>query len=124
MKWMTDHFVGALVVLAACSGCRPDERHFGQPIDQETSVAVSELTRNLDTYLDKPVVVRGRIGSVCQTIGCWCVLEDGKGQLYVSLPTLALPRDVAGKQCRAAGKLVMRSDRPTFVATGIALLQE
>lgn len=115
---------GALVALTTFSGCRTDERHFGRPIGQETSVAVSELTLNAETYLDQTVVVHGRIESVCQSAGCWCILEDGKGQLYVSLSTFALPRDVAGKDCRAAGKLAMRSDRLTFVATGIDLLQK
>jgi hypothetical protein len=113
-----------LVSLTTFSGCRKDEHHFGRPIGEEASVAVSEVTLNAKTYLDQTVVVHGRIQSVCQSAGCWCILEDGKGQLYVSLSTFALPRDVAGKDCRVAGKLVMRSDRLTFVATGIDLLQK
>ncbi len=117
-------FLVALMVDAACPGCRKDERHFGRRLGEQTSGAISDLVSNTEAYLDQEVVVHGRIKEVCQTAGCWCILEDGQDQLYVSLSTFSLPRDVAGRRCRAAGRLVMRNDRPTFLATGIELLQE
>ena len=60
-----------LVSLTTFSGCRKDEHHFGRPIGEEASVAVSEVTLNAKTYLDQTVVVHGRIQSVCQSAGCW-----------------------------------------------------
>ena len=56
--------------------------------------------------------------------GCWCVLEDGSDQLFVKLNTFALPTDVTGKDCLAAGKLVLREERPTLVATGLRLTRQ
>lgn len=115
---------GTLLTLAVCWGCGPDERQYGQPIEEAPSIAISELTTNVDSYLDKSIVVGGRIESICPTAGCWCVLDDDTGQLYLSLPTFSLPGGAAGRHCRVAGRLVMRSDQPTFLATGIELLQQ
>lgn len=110
--------LGALVVLVAFL-CRGGERYFGQPIGEGKPVSVSDVVLNVEAYLDKSLVLRGRIGAMCQTAGCWFFLADEKDQLYVSLQTFSLPRDVAGNPCRVAGKLVMRNERPTLLATGV-----
>ena len=117
-------FLSMLALVALFSGCGKQERHFGGEVGQETPVTVSVLVSKADTYLGKSLVVQGRIGPVCQTAGCWCVLQDGKDQLYVSLTSFTLPRNVMGKSCRAAGRLIMRDARLTFLATGIDLLHE
>ena len=108
----------------ACQGCGKQERLFGKPVDSQTELPVARLIRQADRYMDVPVVVQARIGSVCQTAGCWCLLQEGTDQLYVSMSTFALPRDAAGRQCRAGGRLVMRDDRLTFLASGIELVDE
>lgn len=117
-------FLSMLALVVLCPGCGRQERHWGREVARETPVTLSVLVSNPDRYLDKPLVVQGRIGSVCQTTGCWFVLQEGKDQLYVSLTSFTLPRNVAGESCRAAGRLIMRDERLTFLATGIDLLHE
>ena len=94
-------------------------RSFGDPIEASSPLSIPEVLLNTEAYLDRRIVVEGRIGSVCQTAGCWCVLEGGSDQLYVSLLTFALPRDVAGRSCRAAGRLVDKDGSLALLATGI-----
>ncbi len=117
-------FLSMLALMVLYPGCRRQESRFGGEVGQETPVSVSVLVSNADRYLGKSLVVQGRIGSVCQTAGCWCVLQEGKDQLYVSLTSFTLPRNVAGESCRAAGRLIMRDERLTFLATGLDLLHE
>ncbi|MCH7813893.1 MAG: hypothetical protein IID40_07715 [Planctomycetes bacterium] len=117
-------YCGLLACLVAGPGCEREQPRFGKPVDGRAAVAIGDLLGDVDRYLDQPVVVRARIESVCQTAGCWCFFQDGPDRLYVSVTTFTLPPDVAGKSCRAEGKLVLRHDRPTFLATGIELLQE
>ncbi len=111
-------------LLILCAGCAKEERHFGGAVGEEAPVSVSAVVSSVDTYLDESFIVQGRIGSVCQTAGCWCVLHEGTDQLYVSLTSFTLPRKAAGESCRAAGRLIMRNERLTFLATGLDLLHE
>jgi hypothetical protein len=109
-------------LFAAWIGLRPAESQiFGDSIDSSSSLTISQAVKDTTTYLGQRIVVEGRIGSVCQSAGCWSVLESGPDRLYVSHLTFAVPPSVAGRSCRAAGRLVMRDERLTLLATGMAV---
>jgi hypothetical protein len=116
-------FLTLIAAIAGLTGCQQEETRFGKPIEPHRPVGISELLANADQHLNQVVVVEGQIGEVCQSVGCWCFIREGEDQLYVSMTTFTLPTNVSGSQCRAKGKLVMRSDRLTLLATGIELLE-
>jgi hypothetical protein len=117
-------WLGILVCLVACQGCGKEERDFGQPVPQEATITLADLVRDVEPHLDKPVVVQARIESVCQSRGCWCILRDGGDRLHVSMTAFTLPPDVSGRMCRVEGRLAMRNDRPTLLASGVNLLPD
>lgn len=119
LNWTTSTVLLCLFLSQACGS---EDQHFGQPVSSEPVLSLAELLHDADQRLDQTVVVEAHIGSVCQTSGCWCFLEEGQEQLYVSMTTFTLPQTVKSKLCRAEGKLVMRNDRLTLLATGIELL--
>ncbi|MEW6071778.1 MAG: hypothetical protein AB1726_04160 [Planctomycetota bacterium] len=115
---------GALLAGLLLGACGDGARRFGAPLRPEAGIPVSALAAAVEEHLEQAVVVRGRVESVCQTAGCWCVLEEGGAKLYVSIAAFALPAEVAGRECRAAGRLVLRNDRPTLLAEGLDFPEE
>jgi hypothetical protein len=52
--------------------------------------------------------VKGKITEVCQVMGCWIMLTDGKGSMMrIQMPEgkVAFPKDAAGRSAVAEGTL-------------------
>jgi len=100
----------------------------GRPCDPASSVGLAEvLTSHTQAHTDR-VVIRGRVGEVCRSVGCWFVLQAVKeGRLYevfVDLKkdgTFTVPADASGREAVVSGKLVGRPPDMTFEADGLRL---
>ena len=112
----------ALLVLLIVSGCGSGQEHFGRPFASVDVLSLAEVVENAGEHLDREVAVEARIQEVCQTAGCWCILEDGPHQLYVSMTSFALPADVLARRCRVEGTVVDRNGRLTLLASAMELL--
>ena len=115
-----------LVVLFGCSKAGP--RQFGSPVDRSAAVRLSELLANKDVDPSELQVVSGRIGNVCNSAGCWFVLQelkDGKVRdIYVDLKAGAgftVPVDISGRPVVVSGYLVGEAPQRQLNAVGLVV---
>lgn len=83
------------------------------------SVSVGEIVKLPQAYEGKEVVVKGKIASECGS-GCWFMLDDGTGIIYVDLApnNFAIPQ-LQGSTVMVKGVIhVAKGDR-TLYATNI-----
>lgn len=100
----------ALVVLAC--GCAtthaPKGRHIGEPILDLRTKKLADLMANPAPYVDRKVLIEGRIKAVCKKKGCWMQIEDGPHSVLVRWETgcggrYAFPRDAVGERVIVQG---------------------
>lgn len=87
-----------------------DENSFGAGVtNQANPVALAEVVKQLDTQDSVNVVVKAKVGEVCQAKGCWMNLVDSQGatdeQLMVKFKDYAffVPKDIAGREVLIEG---------------------
>ena len=71
---------------------------YGEAFEDGPAVPVSEALARFDDHAGKPMLFSGRIAEVCQTKGCWMMLEDDGRAARVMFGNHAffLPKDQAG----------------------------
>ena len=57
-----------------------DNNHFGEKIEAENAVSVSELTQKMAGKAKMPAKVEGEVTAVCQKKGCWMMLKQENGE--------------------------------------------
>ena len=112
---------GMLIATILITGCT------SQPISGETtstpalpgSVSVGEIVKLPFAYDGKVVVVKGKIASECGS-GCWFMLDDGTGIIYVDLApnNFAIPQ-LQGSTVTVKGVIHVSKGDPTLYATNI-----
>lgn len=78
-------------------------------------VKISEILENVAAYHGKMVVVEGKIELECGA-GCWFVLNDGTGSIYVDiLPNnFAIPQK-SGEDARVYGEVTLKNGDPQII---------
>lgn len=80
----------------------------GAPVDEARARPVGEV---IGTAATAEVIVSGRISAVCESSGCWVVLQDARGEKVYELMTdlapasLSVPASVRGRPAVASGRL-------------------
>ena len=99
------------------------DRAYGKQINENSgkTVELPALFSKTTEYLEKNVVVEGRIGQVCQTSGCWITLTDGANQLMVQFYDFTV-RISPGTLVKVSGQLRMRNKAPYLAAQGLEVL--
>ena len=101
--------------LAGCGG----EKH-GAGIDSSApKVKVKDLFLK-QSLLGQKVTLEGKIGSQCQSNGCWFFLQDDTGQLYIDMATnkFSLP-PMQNKPVVASGTVAKSQNNIILIATGV-----
>ncbi len=87
-----------------------DNNSFGAAISNTNNpVAFSEMVTQLETQDSVNVIVKAKVGEVCQAKGCWMNLVDTQGQsteeLFVKFKDYAffVPKDIAGQEVLIEG---------------------
>jgi uncharacterized protein YdeI (BOF family) len=82
-------------------------------------VKIADITRNPAAYNGTPVVVQGKINGECGS-GCWFMLDDGTGTLYVDLApnNFAIPQ-IPGTTVTVHGIISVTKGDPTLIATKV-----
>jgi hypothetical protein len=96
-----------LVVLLAGS-LFAGELKVGNPLTAKRTVSLTDLVAKPERYVGKTFRVEGKITEVCQVMGCWVMLTDGKGammRIQMEEGKVAFPKDAAGRSVVAEGKL-------------------
>jgi len=83
------------------------ELMLGAPITLDTVTPVSEINKNPEKYLDKPVLVEGLVINVCAKRGCWLDLASDlpfeKIQVKVVDGEIVFPMEAKGRLARVEG---------------------
>jgi uncharacterized protein YdeI (BOF family) len=84
-------------------------------------VKISEILENETTYHAKMVVVEGKIELECGA-GCWFVLNDGTGSIYVDiLPNnFAIPQK-SGEDARVYGEVTLKNGDPQIIGKRVEI---
>ena len=75
------------------------ERHYGATIEDSNPIAMGDLLKQLEGKPEMAATVEGKVSSVCQTKGCWMMLEKGDGTtMRVTFKDYEffVPKDIAG----------------------------
>jgi uncharacterized protein YdeI (BOF family) len=82
---------------------------------KQEEVKISEILENETAYHGKMVVVEGKIELECGA-GCWFVLNDGTGSIYVDiLPNnFAIPQK-SGEDARVYGEVTLKNGDPQII---------
>ena len=103
------------LLLVGCSG-----EKYGAGIDSSApKVKVKDLFLQ-QRLLGQRVTLEGKIGSQCQSNGCWFFLQDETGQLYIDLATnnFSLP-PMQNKSVVASGTVAISQNSILLIATGV-----
>lgn len=93
---MRSFVVIALLTFAAA--VQAGDKPYGKPLPEGVSTPVSQAVDAFDAHAGKPARFSGRIAQVCQTKGCWMVLEDNGRTARVMFGDHAfqIPKDSTG----------------------------
>ena len=101
---------------------------FGTPIDPAQAVALADALASYRNGGDGQVVIRGRVGEVCRSAGCWFVLQairnDELHEVFVDLKKRAeftISADASGRTATVSGRLVGSGPDITLEADGLRL---
>jgi uncharacterized protein YdeI (BOF family) len=104
-----------LLLVAACSG-----EQYGAGVDPAAlSVTVKDVFLKPE-LLGKEVTIEGKVFTQCESNGCWFVLQDDTGQIYVDLSrnNFALPSK-HGRKVKASGTVTTFQNNLLLVARGV-----
>ena len=105
------------VTLAGCTS--QSASGTGNPAGQAPVVKIADIIKNPAAYNGTTVVVQGRISGECGS-GCWFMLDDGTGTLYVDLaPNNFVIPQISGTAVTVHGSIRVAQGDPTLVATKV-----
>src|ERR1700754_4583539 len=96
------------VLLMAAFAMQAAETKYGKPLAGKPVVTLAQLAAKPNDYVGKEFQVKGKITGVCQVMGCWLMLTDGKGasmRFQGDESSLSFPKDAAGRVATVEGKL-------------------
>lgn len=83
---------------------------YGQEIDAAIPVmTIGEIYSELNSYQNRLVVVQGDITEVCQNMGCWTMISDGKNEIRaMTLHKFFLPKDLKNVKAVVQGEFEVK----------------
>lgn len=109
--------VSFMALMAGCSSER-----YGAPVDKK-----AQISKVKDIYLDpnpigKPVTLKGRVSSQCGSNGCWFVLSDETGQIFINLApnNMTIPPRM-NKNAMVTGVVTVNQGELQLVANGVEI---
>jgi hypothetical protein len=104
-------WVALLLLLssAAWAGAEPalpDGDDYGAGLTLEEITPLGEVVSHPELYVDRTLLLKGRIRDVCQKKGCWMVLTDGESQMRIRFADYGffVPKDSGGKDAYVEGR--------------------
>jgi hypothetical protein len=98
-----------MLLLFACTILLAAETRVGKPLNQPEPLPLAKILASPDTYVGKTVQVKGKASEVCEMMGCWINIVEGRDQsirVKVDDGEIVFPRTAVGKTVVAEGKLV------------------
>jgi hypothetical protein len=83
-------------------------------LDQEET-DISDILENVTAYNGSMVVVEGNIELECAS-GCWFVLNDGTGSIFVDiLPSNFVIPQMGGEDAKVYGEVTLKNGEPQII---------
>lgn len=108
-------YVVVVAIIAFCftlsfaADAAPSAKTFGKEITLKEATPISKLNAEPAKYVDKDVLVAGRVVSVCQGSGCWVELEaaDSSRIICKSMDeSVHFPKGCVGSAVQVQGKVL------------------
>ena len=108
--------------IALLSGCGDSEEVYGSGIDPDLPVVTVQEAHFQPELLDTQVTIEGFVQSQCASNGCWFVLRDYTGQIFVDLSRhdFVLP-ERGSRDVLASGKLITFNNNLMLEAHGVVV---
>jgi uncharacterized protein YdeI (BOF family) len=108
--------VGALLA----AGCTSQPASgTGGPAAQARAVKIADILKDPAAYNGTAVAVQGKIAGECGS-GCWFMMDDGTGTLYVDLaPNNFVIPQISGTTVVVHGTINVTNGDPTLIATKV-----
>jgi len=83
---------------------------YGDDIDSSQPVLkIADVYANLESFQNKLVVVEGDVTEVCQSMGCWTMISDGKNEIRaMTLHKFFLPKDMKNVKAVVQGEFEVK----------------
>lgn len=97
-------YLMVLVLIIGCDSAKVQQ--VGEAVPANRAVRIKEVLDRPAAFLEQRVVLSGRVGQVCQHMGCWFVLQDSTQHILIDLEqgrTIAVPRNISGDSLRVVG---------------------
>lgn len=71
------------------------------------STQLDAVVKNYEKYKTQTILTSGTVKKVCEKMGCWFVLEDGKTQVRVLMKDngFSVPANLVGKRVKMLGSI-------------------
>ncbi|MFA4861287.1 hypothetical protein [Methanoregula sp.] len=109
-----------IIGLVLMTGCTTTSSPESGPTTKAPSATVGEIVKNPTAYEGKEVLVKGKITNECGS-GCWFMLDDGTGLIYVDLAPagFAIPQ-LQGSTIIVKGVIHVTNGDPALYASTVA----
>ncbi|MFO0735568.1 MAG: DUF4920 domain-containing protein [Labilithrix sp.] len=95
----------------------------GAPIDTKAEkVALSDVAKAPDSYVNKTFTTTGTVTAVCQHMGCWMEIKDDSSEAHIKMAghKFFVPKTASGKKARIQAKLVPSENKGSCEGEGSA----
>jgi hypothetical protein len=84
-------------------------KNYGEKLTLKETTLISEINKSPEKYVDKAVLVEGRVIDVCKKRGCWIKIagdkEDESILVKVDDGVIVFPQESKGKMAKVEGKI-------------------
>jgi hypothetical protein len=108
-------------LITAAAGCGQHEI-YGEKISNRNGTSIKDILTHPEIYVDKTVVVKGKIAIECET-GCWFNFKEGDAIIYVNLESsgFAIPQR-GGRNAIVEGTVTIKDRKPVLIGKGVRIL--
>ena len=103
--------------------------HRGAPIPSGSSIIpLASVIANPKGFTQEEFVTEGTVRKVCLFAGCWMSVSTGDSSRAMRVVfkggAFAVPRFSAGRHTRLLGKVRVKDEKVTFVASGVEMTKQ
>ena len=102
-------FFSAVILAANLLFAQTVTEKYGEHLSLKEKTKISDIIDNPEAYLDKTVLVEGKVLDVCPMAGCWIELssnrEGQKIKVKVEDDEIVFPQEAKGKTALVEGKV-------------------
>jgi hypothetical protein len=129
IRVLLSHAAFVAILLVASSVLATEVIHRGAPIPSGGKVIpLGSFISNPKAFTQEEFVTEGTVRKVCFFAGCWMSIApgDSPSAMHVTFKggAFVVPRSSSGSHARLLGKVRIKNDKVTFVASGVDMTTE